>query len=75
VAERTPASYVTINTDDALALSVKEGEMLSFDVDGQHYRLPVKVSNTLPNGIGGLPYGLPGLPFVELPAWGKLKKE
>lgn len=75
VKARSPEAYVMVNTGDALALQVRENQLLSFEVDGQPYQLPVKLSAAIPKGIAGLPYGLPGLPFVELPAWGILKKE
>lgn len=74
IGERSPNAYVTVNTEDAIELQVQENQLLSFEVDGQHYQLPVKVSAAMPKGVAGLPYGLPGLPFVELPAWGILKK-
>jgi NADH-quinone oxidoreductase subunit G len=73
--ERAPKAYVMINTGDAVDLHVKENQLLSFEVEGQPYLLPVKLSAAMPKGIAGLPYGLPGLPFVELPASGILKKE
>jgi len=75
VAERSQPAYVTVNSDDCSMLKVKEGESLSFEVDGQPYQLPVRVSGSIPRGVAGLPYGLQGLPFVELPAWAILKKE
>jgi NADH-quinone oxidoreductase subunit G len=74
VAERMPKGYVLINTTTASELSLSENQLLSFDVDGQHYQLPVRVSKEMPKGVAGLPLGLPGLPFVELPAWGTLNK-
>ncbi len=75
VDERSVKPYVGVNAEDASELKILEGQILSFDVDGQSYRLPVKTSTAIPRGVAGLPYGLPGLPFVELPAWSTLKKE
>jgi NADH-quinone oxidoreductase subunit G len=75
VGERCPKPYVMINNEDATQMNVKQDELLSFEVDGQPYRLPVKVSLKMPMGMAGLPYGLQGLPFVELPEWAILKKE
>jgi NADH-quinone oxidoreductase subunit G len=74
VAERMPKGYVLINVTNASELSLSENQLLSFDVDGQHYQLPVRISMEMPKGVAGLPLGLPGLPFVELPAWGTLNK-
>jgi NADH-quinone oxidoreductase subunit G len=75
VNERAPKAYVLLNSGDAQDLRLKENQLLSFNVDGQPYLLPVKISTAMPKGIAGLPYGLQGLPFVELPASGILKNE
>ena len=73
VAKRVPQSYVLINGEDANDLGVKDGAILSFEVNRQPYQLPVQISTSLPKGLAGMPYGLPGLPFVDLPAWAILK--
>ncbi len=75
VAQRSSKSYVAVNSEDAVQFKIQNGQLLAFEVDGQAYRLPVIISPALPRGVAGLPYGLPGLPFVELPAWGIPKKE
>lgn len=74
VAERVVKPYVSINREDAKGLNLRENDLFSFAVDGQPYQLPVKISQTIQKGMGGLPYGLRGLPFVDLPAWGIIKK-
>jgi NADH-quinone oxidoreductase subunit G len=73
VAERCPTPYVMLNEEDAAMLKKIEGDILTFDVDQQQYNLPIKINRSMPKGIAGLPYGLKGLPFVELPEWGILK--
>jgi len=75
VSERSAKPYLLINSEDAAELKVEEGQLRSFDVDGQALRLPVRISPSIPRGVAGLPYGLSGLPFVELPSWSSLKKE
>jgi NADH-quinone oxidoreductase subunit G len=74
VLERSPQPYVLIHDKDAASLNLEEGKMLSFDIDGVSFDLPVKVSTTLPQGLAGIPAGLDGLRFAELPAWALLKK-
>jgi hypothetical protein len=64
-----------VNESDASDLNIKESDLLSFDIDGQQYRLPAKISSAMTKGMAGLPYGLKGMPFVELPEWAILKKE
>jgi NADH-quinone oxidoreductase subunit G len=63
-----------MNEKDAAEQNVQEGQTIEFNIEGQFYKLPVKLSKTLPKGVGGLPYGLEGIPFVELPAWLIFKK-
>jgi NADH-quinone oxidoreductase subunit G len=75
VAQRSAKPYVAVNAEDASDMKILEGQMLAFELDGQAYRLPLKTSTALPRGVAGLPYGLPELPYIELPAWSTLKKE
>jgi NADH-quinone oxidoreductase subunit G len=71
VAERIPKPYVMVNVGDAEKLKWKEGVNLNFEIDKQVYSLAVKISNDIPTGVGGIPYGL--ISCSELPAWGILK--
>lgn len=75
IAERSPKPYVMINKQDALDLGILENQLFSFEVDSLTYRLPVKLSGNMPKGVAGLPYGLPGIQFIELPAWAIINKE
>ena len=70
VAQRCPAGYIMLGVKECQARGVVAGQLLSFDIDGQRYELPVRIGDGLPEGLGGLPCGLKGLPYVELPAWG-----
>jgi NADH-quinone oxidoreductase subunit G len=73
VAKRVPKSYVMISVMDATDLNIVAGSTLKFEVNRQAYDLPVEINASLPKGVAGMPYGLPGLPFVDLPAWAILK--
>jgi NADH-quinone oxidoreductase subunit G len=73
VSKRVPESYVMINVQDAMELNLQPGTLLKFEVNRQPYQLPVQISAFIPKGIAGMPYGLPGLPFIDLPAWAILK--
>ncbi len=75
VAARMAKPYVGISPEDATEYGVKEGMVRTIEVDGQSLRLPVIIRPGLPRGVAGLPYGLTGFSFVELPGWGVLKKE
>jgi len=74
VSERVQRPFIALNPADATALKLAEGNDLEFVINEHSYKLPVKFNNTILKGTAGLPYRLPGLPFVELPAWGILKK-
>lgn len=73
VAKRVPKSYVILNVQDAAELNIAAGAEFGFEIDKQAYRLPVEISDAIPKGVAGMPYGLPGLPFVDLPAWAIIK--
>lgn len=73
VRERVPERYVLVNREDAAELKLSAGSSLAFEVNRQLYDLPVVISGSIPKGVAGMPYGLPGLPFVDLPAWAILK--
>jgi NADH-quinone oxidoreductase subunit G len=68
VAGRAPAAYVALNALDAERLGAREGRPLKVTLDDLHLRLPVRIVASLPEGVAGLPVGLPGQPFVALPA-------
>jgi NADH-quinone oxidoreductase subunit G len=74
VSERVVKPYVLINIDDALKLNLSEGQLMAFDIEHQSYQLPVKLSAVIKRSVAGLPYGLQGVPYSDLPAWGILKK-
>lgn len=73
VARRIPDPYVAIGEADARQLKIEEGKIMEFEVEGQAYALPVKISAKMPAGVAGLPYGFAGMPCSDLPAWGSLK--
>jgi len=68
-ATRIPQPYVLLHPHDAADRNVKEGDVFHFNIEDQAYALPVKISNDFPIGVAGLPYGLAGMPFVEMPSW------
>lgn len=74
VAKRSAVGYIMVNPQDAAEQKFTQGQPMDFDVEGQLYKLPVVINSSIPKGVAGLPYGLPGLPFVELPAWLIIKR-
>lgn len=64
VAERVPQPYLALHPDDAAGLRLAGGA----------FRLPGRVEASLPRGVAGLPVGLPGVPWLRLPAWVQLSR-
>ena len=88
IAQLSPDPYVALSPADAEAVrdgadtnpgadeNPKAEEELNVivDVDGESFRLPVRVVPAIPQGVAGLPLGLPHGPEVDLPAWGKIRR-
>ncbi|MBC5992044.1 NADH-quinone oxidoreductase subunit NuoG [Pontibacter cellulosilyticus] len=75
IAQLTPEPYLILNVTDALELKLEEGQHLTFKIGELMYHLPIKISMTITRGTAGLPVGLPGVPFAELPGWAILNKD
>jgi len=73
VSQRVSQNYILVNSEDASELNLSPGALLAFEVDRQRYEFPVVISTSISKGVAGMPYGLPGLPFMDLPAWAILK--
>ncbi|MFD2512384.1 NADH-quinone oxidoreductase subunit NuoG [Pontibacter locisalis] len=75
IAQLAPEPYVAINLADAQELQVEDGQHLTFKIGEEVYRLPVKTSKSISRGAAGLPVGLPGISYAELPGWAILNKD
>jgi NADH-quinone oxidoreductase subunit G len=72
VAERSPRPYLALNSEDADALRLTEGEEVKLILGGAVYRLRLKFHPALPRGVAGLPMGLYELPLAAAPGWGRI---
>jgi NADH-quinone oxidoreductase subunit G len=72
VAERSPRPYLALNSEDAGALRLTEGEEVKLILGGAVYRLRLKFHPALPRGVAGLPMGLYELPWAAAPGWGRI---
>ncbi|SFC89706.1 NADH-quinone oxidoreductase subunit NuoG [Pragia fontium] len=61
IQERMPEAYAMLNPQDAAKLSVSAGSVIAFSCSGSDLKLPVKISESLEQGLIGLPLGLPGI--------------
>ncbi len=72
IAGRAPAPYLALGALDAERLGLRRGDGVRVKpapdgAAGGLLHLPMRVVPSLPAGVCGLPVGLPGLPFVDLP--------
>lgn len=74
VAELIPAPYVALNRLDAERLQLQEGGQASLALNGSVLRLPVRIHTEMPEGLAGLPAGLPGMEPMSLPAPARISK-
>jgi NADH-quinone oxidoreductase subunit G len=74
IMQLSPGPFIALSEDYAARLGVREGDEMEIEVSDITRRLPARILPGLPQGIGGLPYGVPGLDVVDLPSWSKVKK-
>jgi len=72
IAELAPEPCLAMNASDAATFKVEEGDEIALSLNGETYRLCVRLTDGMPDGTVGLSAGLPGSPVVNLPAWGTI---
>jgi NADH-quinone oxidoreductase subunit G len=70
VAQRVPAASILLHPDDAARLGIEAGARVTVELPGLHHLLTVHLEPLMLPGTAALPVGL--MPFVSLPAWGRL---
>jgi NADH-quinone oxidoreductase subunit G len=73
MAERVPQAYIALNDADAQKAGVTAGTILEIYINGKKSWLPVKLNLGLPEGIAGLPKGLPETADIHFPFFTTLK--
>jgi NADH-quinone oxidoreductase subunit G len=58
----------------AVAQRIQDGELIQLEVQENNLGIKVKIEDSLPQGVAGLPVNLPGMQFIDLPGRGKLIK-
>jgi NADH-quinone oxidoreductase subunit G len=71
ITELAPAPYAALSSQDASKMGLKSGGPFKFEIGGEEYCLPLKVDDSLPGGIAGIPAGVPGLVGLILPEIGR----
>ena len=74
VAELAPKPYVALNANGANRLQAKGGDDITVRLGNSMHRLPLCIRPELPDGVAGLPAGIPPIEGVTLPAWGALSR-
>lgn len=60
--------YLSLNSGDALALGLGEGDEVSVSFSsGRQCGLPLRIISSLPDGVAGMPAGLPVMAGIGLP--------
>nr|WP_295871069.1 NADH-quinone oxidoreductase subunit NuoG [uncultured Chitinophaga sp.] len=67
IAQRMPAPYIMLHSEDAHRFQVAAGHLLYFMDNGHQYALPVVINDTLQKGAAGIPVGLPHMQVAEAP--------
>ncbi len=68
IGQRSPQPFVGLSPADADELNLLGGETVDVTVNGFTLRLPVRRTADVPQGIAAIPVGLPGTPYLDLPA-------
>jgi NADH-quinone oxidoreductase subunit G len=74
ISKRMKEPFVWLNPEDAKAIGVKDDDTVQLEIDENKLKIKVKIENSLHKGLAGLAKNLPGMPFVELPGFGRFEK-
>jgi NADH-quinone oxidoreductase subunit G len=66
--------FVIMNQNDAEIISKNEGDYVQLEILKTKIKVKIKIDNSLQHGLTCLSVNLPGMPFVDLPGWGKFHK-
>jgi len=67
IAELATKPHVAVNASD-----LADGSEVEVTCAGGTFRLPVRISPDLPQGVAAISAGVPPLAGVHLPDWGKI---
>ena len=61
-----------MNESDAKRIGAGNGSLVRVAVADAGASLAVKIDPGIPEGVAGYPAGMPGVEFMNLPAWGAI---
>ncbi|HMK55677.1 MAG TPA: NADH-quinone oxidoreductase subunit NuoG [Dissulfurispiraceae bacterium] len=68
IAGLAPKPYLALNGEEIRHLKIAEGDMVVVTGKHTHLELPLTRNDSLPRGVAGLPYGLPGIYWFDFSA-------
>jgi NADH-quinone oxidoreductase subunit G len=68
IAELAPGPYLALDPKDMKHLTVANGDTVIITGKGDPISLPVRQVESLPAGVAGLPFGLPGMKWFDYSA-------
>ncbi len=74
IAQRAPGAFIGLNEEDADRLGAREGDWLELWLPWMDARVRCALVPSLVTGTAGIPAGLPGLPYISLPARARLAR-
>jgi NADH-quinone oxidoreductase subunit G len=74
IAGLSPKPYLALNENDASRLGLKDGGVAKIMLAEKEYSLTVRTGTGLPQGIAGLPAGMPPFKGITLPCPGSISK-
>jgi NADH-quinone oxidoreductase subunit G len=70
IAELIPKPFVLLNTGMAARLNLSDKRIYTISVNGNTLEVMILTDPHIPDGIAGVSTLLPGMHFIDLPAWG-----
>lgn len=69
-----PEPFILLNRKESDKLNMVDNEIFKLIINQVIINIKVKTGDHLPDGVAGLSFLLPGMPYIALPDWGKLEK-
>ncbi len=74
IAQLAPGAYIGLNEEDAGRLGTREGDWLQLWLPWMDARARCALVPSLAAGTAGIPTGIPGMPYISLPARARLAR-
>ncbi len=74
IASRMPQAYVAMNAQTAAAVPADDGDVLQLSRGAEPWSARLRIDASLPDGVVGIPRGLPGVPVTALDALPGLRR-